>query len=305
MSVDAREWGWEHSSSKGVARLVLLSIADRVPDEQCVAWASLASLVTRTNASRTAVRTALAALAESGELELLDHLDGPQRTSVYRLPRAAAWLAKVAEATKDDPNAYVEPPTDSDPVPELDEEAEKKLRRYGIWPKKGRESDPSQRNPTGAESDPSRRNPTPRRAGIRTVEGTDSAPQNRSEPKVNRKGSSSGAAVTSAGEWQIDPATHDWARQHGHLDRLGEEGLQAADAKWRAHRADFKPRTAASWAADWRSWVAREHAPSRPKLYALPGSGSAPKGGMTLAEAHTAALLAALGEPTGEGAIAQ
>ncbi|MFB6535920.1 helix-turn-helix domain-containing protein [Streptomyces noursei] len=308
MSADAREWGWEHSSSKGIARLVLLSIADRVPDEKCVAWASLASLVKRTNASRTAVRTALAALAESGELELLDYLDGPQRASVYRLPHAAAWLAKVAKATKDDPYAYVEPPTDSDPVPELDEEAETQLRRYGIWPKKRKDSDPSRRNPTGAESDPPRRNPPPRRAGIRTAGGTDSAPQNRSEPKVNRNSSSSGAATVPVDQWQIDTATQAWAHQHGHLDRLGEEGLLASDAKWRVHRGNWQPRKAAAWAADWRSWIARERspAPGRPNLYAVPGNGGTSGAGrMTRAEAHTAALLAALGESTVNGAAAQ
>lgn len=296
MSVDAREWVWEHSSSRGTARLVLLSIADRVPDEQGVAWASLASLVERTKASRTAVRDALSALDKSGELKALKHLQGPQRTTVYRLPRAAAWLAKVAAALQEDPEAYVEPPAETDPVPELDE---KRLRRHGIWPKGGAESGPSSRNPTGAESDPSRRNPTPRGAGIRTQHGTESDPQNRSEPKVNRKGSSSGAAVTSAAEWQVDPATRTWAQQQGHLNRLGEEGLAAADAKWRLHRAAWKPRSAGAWAADWRSWIAREHAPGRPNLYALPGSGSAPASGMTRAEAHTAALLAALDEPTG------
>ncbi|MGW0137501.1 helix-turn-helix domain-containing protein [Streptomyces calvus] len=296
MSVDAREWVWEHSSSRGTARLVLLSIADRVPDEQCAAWASLASLVERTNASRTAVRDALTSLTESGELNVLDHLQGPQRTTAYRLPRAAAWLAKVAEARHEDPDAYVEPPTGSDPAPELDE---KRLRRHGIWPKVGTDNAPSRRNPTGAKSGTSRRNPTPRRAGVRTPQGTESNPQNRREPKVNRKGSSGGAAVTSAGEWQVDPTTRAWAQQQGHLDRLGEEGLAAADAKWRVHRADWKPRSASAWAADWRSWIAREHAQSRPNLYARPESGTAPTGGMTRAEAHTAALLAALAEPTG------
>ncbi|MFF4863487.1 helix-turn-helix domain-containing protein [Streptomyces sp. NPDC001231] len=296
MSVDAREWVWKHSSSRGTARLVLLSVADRVPDEQCAAWASLSSLIERTNASRTAVRDALTSLVQSGELKVLDHLQGPQRTTAYRLPRAAAWLAKVAAATWEDPDAYVEPPTESDPVPELDET---RLRRHGIWPKEGTESDPSRRNPAGAESGPSRRIPTPRRAGIRTAQGTESNPQNRREPKVNRKGSSSGAALTSAGEWQVDPATEAWAHQQGHLTRLGKDGLRAADAKWRAHRADWKPRSASAWAADWRSWIAREHAPGRPNLYALPGSGPAPAGGMTRAEAHTAALLAALDEPTG------
>ncbi|MFF5538698.1 helix-turn-helix domain-containing protein [Streptomyces cinerochromogenes] len=301
MSSDAREWVWEHSSSRGTARLVLLSIADRVADDKCVAWASLASLVERTNASRTAVRDALTALDKSGELTILSHLEGPQRSTVYRLPRAAAWLAKVADARRTDPDAYVEPPTDSDAVPRLGEEAEKDLRRYGIWPRKGTDSGTPGRNPAGAESGPSRRNPTPRRAGIRPQHGTESDTQNRREPKLNRKGSSSGAAVTSAADWQVDPASHTWAHQQGHLDRLGEEGLRAADAKWRAHRAGHAPRAATAWAADWRSWIAREHAPARPKLYAIPGSGPTPTGGMTRAEQHTAALLAALDEPTRTG----
>jgi hypothetical protein len=132
------------------------------------------------------------------------------------------------------------------------------------------------------------------------LEGADSDPQNRSEPKVNRNGSSS-AAVVSASQWQLDPATHAWARQQGHLARLGEDGLRSADAKWRAYRASSKPRSAGAWAADWRAWIARERtpAPGRPRLYALPSTGPAPDGGMTRAEAHTAALLAALDEPTG------
>ncbi|CAM5256547.1 hypothetical protein SALBM311S_03556 [Streptomyces alboniger] len=113
MSRDTREWAWEYSASRGNARLVLLSIADRIPDEQCVAWASLTSLMKRTNASRNAVRGALVALAESGELEVLDDLGGPQHSTVYRLPRAAAWLAKVAATRENDPGAYVEPLTDA------------------------------------------------------------------------------------------------------------------------------------------------------------------------------------------------
>lgn len=297
MSSDAREWVWEHSSSRGTARLVLLSIADRVPDEQCVAWASIASLMQRTNASRNAVRSALTTLVNSGELQTLDTFIGPQRSTVYRLPRTAAQLAKAAAATKDNHEAYAEPPTASDPVPELDG---KRLRRHGIWPRDGSESDPRRQNPTGSESAPSGQNPTPRRVGSRPPEGSEADPQNRSEPKVNRRYSSSGAAVTSAGEWHTDPDTQAWARRQGHLDRLGEQGLAAADAKWRAHRADFEPRTAGAWAADWRSWIVREHnpTPSRPNLYALPGQGPT-GGGMTRVQAHTAALRAALDEPNG------
>ncbi|NGO46205.1 helix-turn-helix domain-containing protein [Streptomyces ureilyticus] len=302
MSSDAREWVWEHSSSRGTARLVLLSIADRVPDEQCAAWASLSSLIERTNASRTAVRDALDKLITSGELEQRDDLQGPQRTTVYRLPLTAAFLIKAKAAEEEDPAAEVSPATEADPVPELRVE---ELRPYGIWPQDGTASDPSRRNPAGTLSGPSRRNPTPRRAGFRPLKGSESDPQNRSEPKVNRKGSSSSAAVTPAGDWQVDPATHAWARQQGHLARLGEDGLRSSDAKWRAHRAAWKPRSAGAWAADWRSWVARERTPGSPNLYALPGSGPALAGGMTRAEAHTAALLAALDEPTGNGAAAQ
>lgn len=97
MSSEAREWVWEHSRGKGAARLVLLSIADRVADEQCVSWASLSSLATRTNASISTVREAIDRLVHAGELEELDDLTGPQRSTVYRLPLAAQALAARAE----------------------------------------------------------------------------------------------------------------------------------------------------------------------------------------------------------------
>ncbi|NEB01912.1 helix-turn-helix domain-containing protein [Streptomyces sp. SID13726] len=298
MSRDTREWAWEHSASRGTARLVLLSIADRIPDEQCVAWASLASLMRRTNASRNAVRGAITALAAIGELEVLDGLNGPQRSTVYRLPRAAAWLAKTAAARQDDPDAYIEPPAEDDPVPTLNVE---RLRRHGIWPRAGSDSDPPRQNLTGSDSAPPRQNLTPPRVGIRPPSGSEPDPQNRSEPKVNRKDSSSSAArLTSATDWQVDDASLSWAQQQGHLARLGEQGLQAADAKWRHHRGTWSPRPAATWAADWRSWIAREHSPTpqRPNLYALPGT-PAPQAGMTKADLHMAALKAALDEPTG------
>ncbi|MFE0376159.1 helix-turn-helix domain-containing protein [Streptomyces inhibens] len=290
MSSEAREWVWENSSSRGNARLVLLSIADRVVDEQCIAWASLTSLEERTNASRSAVRDSLDRLLASGELEQLDDLTGPQRSTVYRLP-VAAKAAKDAR-DQDDDNASPDEPEAGIAL------RISALRRYGIRPREVPESSGTVRNPAGPESGTSRRNPAQRRAGNRHSGVPETGPQNRSEPKVNRR-YSSGTGVTPASEWQVDPDTHTWARQQGHFDRLGQEGLAAADAKWRAYRADFKPRSAGAWAADWRSWIAREHAPGRPNLYAVPGSGPTQPSGMTRAEAHTAALLAALDEPTG------
>ncbi|MBC9718416.1 helix-turn-helix domain-containing protein [Streptomyces sp. TRM66268-LWL] len=299
MSRDAREWAWEDSTSRGNARLVLLSIADRIPDEQCVAWASLTSLMRRTNASRNAVRGAIATLTEAGELEVLGGYSGPHHSTVYRLPRAAAWLAKVSAARENDADAYVEPLTDDDPVPHLDGA---RLRKHGIWPTTGSESDPRRQIPTGSESAPPRQNLTPPRVGFRPSSGSEADPQNRSEPKVNRRYSSSRAAnLTSATDWQVDDASLSWAQQQGHLDRLGDQGLQAADAKWRHYRAASSPRPAAAWAADWKSWIAREHtpAPQRPNLYALPGGSPGPQAGMTKADLHMAALLAAVDEPTG------
>ncbi|MFF3412483.1 helix-turn-helix domain-containing protein [Streptomyces sp. NPDC002742] len=295
MSSDAREWVWEHSSSRGTARLVLLSIADRVADEQCVSWASLSSLAKRTRASVSTVREAIDRLVHAGELEQLDDLTGPQRSTVYRLPLAAEAIAQDLREQQEGDHADSGEELPYGPLP-LRFSA---LRRYGIRPREVPESPTRARKPAVSETGRSRRKPAPRRTGNRHSDVPETGTQNRSEPDLNRRYSSGGAAVTSAAEWQIDPATHAWARQQGHLDRLGEQGLQAADAKWRAHRADFKPRPADAWAADWRSWVAREHAPGRPTLYAVPGKGPAAPGGMTRAEAHTAALLAALDEPTG------
>ncbi|MFF9778457.1 helix-turn-helix domain-containing protein [Streptomyces sp. NPDC013978] len=292
MSSEAREWVWEHSSSRGTARLVLLSIADRVADEQCVSWASLSSLAKRTRASVSTVREAIDRLVRSGELEQLDDLTGPQRSTVYRLPLAAEAAAQTVE----NEDGAEGPAEEYEATPAIKVSA---LRRCGIRPREVPETPSRVRKPAVPETGRPRRKPAPRRAGNRQSDVPETGTQNRSEPDLNRRYSSGGTAVLSATEWQVDPATRAWLRQEGHLDRLGERGLQAADAKWRAHRADFKPRTAGAWAADWRSWVTREHSPSRPNLSTAPGKRPAVPSGMTRAEAHTAALLAALDEPTG------
>lgn len=305
MSGQARKWVWESSTSRGTARLVLLSIADRIPDAQCVAYASVTELMERTNASRNAVRTSLALLADVGELEIVEDYEGPQHSTVYRMPRPAAWLAKVAAAQKADPELRVEdvaPLTDDDPAPALKDLDEERLRKHRIWRTTGSESGPRRQNPAGSKSAPPRQKLTPPRVRNRPPSGSESAPQNCSEPKVNGSYSSSSAAeVTSATDWQVDDASLSWAQQQGHLDRLGEQGLQAADAKWRHYRSAGGPRPAAAWAADWKSWIAREHTPTpqRPNLYALPGGSPTPQAGMTKADLHMAALLAAVDEPTG------
>jgi hypothetical protein len=260
--------------------MVLALIADRCRDRQCVAYASVPALMKRANASRTAVREALANLIASGELVPLPDRKGPRGETYYCLPVTAQFLAE--RATEGDRN----PAPEGGHVPTLG----------------GSESDPAEHFEEGSESDPGERNPAPRGVSFRPEGGTDSDPQNRREPKVNGKSSSSSAPLISATEWQIDDDARAWLQHHGHLDRLGEHALHAADEKWRAYRAAWAPRSGAAWGADWRAWVAREHTPTpgRPNLYALPGGTPAPPTpGMTRTEAHMAALLAALDEPTG------
>ncbi|GAA2500566.1 helix-turn-helix domain-containing protein [Streptomyces longisporus] len=279
MSYDAREWVWDHSHSKGTARMVLALIADRCRDRHCVAYASVPTLMKRANASRTAVRDALAKLIASGELVPLAGRKGPRGETYYCLPLAARFLAE--QAAEGDRNSALQ----GDQIPTLG----------------GSESDPVESFERGSESDPGERNPAPRGYGFRPGGGADSDPQNCREPKVNGKSSSSSAPLISATEWEIDDDARAWLQQNGHLDRLGEHALHAADEKWRTYRATWAPRTAAAWAADWRAWIAREHTPTpgRPNLYAVPGGPPTPTTGMTRSEAHMAALLAALDEPTG------
>ncbi|MFJ3909556.1 helix-turn-helix domain-containing protein [Streptomyces vinaceus] len=278
MSYDAREWVWDHSSSKGTARMVLALIADRCLDRRCIAYASVPTLMKRANASRTAVRDALAKLIASDELVQLTGRKGPRGETYYHLPIAAASLAGQADEGDRNPA----PKGDRNPTLE------------------GPESDPADAFTGGTENGPGDRITSPGGTGIRPSGGTDYGPQNGSEPKLNGKSSSSALLITAA-DWEIDAATQAWLRDHGHIARLGEHALRAADEKWRTYRATWPPRPAAAWGADWRTWITREHAPAagRPNLRALPGGGAPLAGGMTRAEAHTAALLAALDEPTG------
>ncbi|MFD8114435.1 helix-turn-helix domain-containing protein [Streptomyces microflavus] len=294
MSRDAREWVWEHSSSRGAARLIMLSLADRVADEQCVCWASLSSLVKRTGASKSTVQQALDRLHDSGELNELVDLTGPQRSTVYHLPLTAMAVAQAENEQETSSDEALAPEAEANPPLRISA-----LQRYGIRRREVPESSTNDRSPAGPETGTSRRKPVHRRTGDRHRAVPVSGTQNRSEPKVNGKYSSAAAAVTMVGDWGVDAATRTWAIQQGHLDRLGEEGLAAAEAKWRAHRSEWKPRPAAFWAADWRSWIAREHAPHRPATHNGHGASPPVKAGMTRADAHTAALLAAIDAPAG------
>ncbi|WP_413800109.1 hypothetical protein [Streptomyces iranensis] len=92
MSLDAMEWVWEHARARGVARLVLLAVADRVTGPECTAYAGTSMLVRRTGAARSTVCTAIDRLVESGELEIIPDARGPRGETRYRLPHAVGYV---------------------------------------------------------------------------------------------------------------------------------------------------------------------------------------------------------------------
>lgn len=88
VSLDAQDWVWNHSRSKGTARLVLLAIADKAYGKDCSAYAGTTMLVQRTNAARSSVVAAVDKLIETGELAVVQGKQGPRGETVYALPKA-------------------------------------------------------------------------------------------------------------------------------------------------------------------------------------------------------------------------
>ncbi|MET9690159.1 hypothetical protein ABZY81_17055 [Streptomyces sp. NPDC006514] len=108
MSLAATDWVWRQSSSRGAARLVLLSIADR-SDSDGVAYAGTASLIRRTRAARSTVRDAVDTLLASGELAIVEGELGPGGETVYRLPLLDARGAEDRPGPDSDPGRTTTP----------------------------------------------------------------------------------------------------------------------------------------------------------------------------------------------------
>ncbi|MCX4540469.1 hypothetical protein [Streptomyces sp. NBC_01565] len=135
MSLDAQDWVWTQSKSKGTARLVLLAIADKATGADCSAYAGTTMLVQRSNAARSSVVVAVDNLLASGELAVTAGARGPRGETVYRLPLA------VGHRREGGPK--------SGPVQNPDPS--------GIRTPRGTESGPPRsenRTPTGPESGP-------------------------------------------------------------------------------------------------------------------------------------------------------
>lgn len=83
MSIQAVAWVLDHSDSRGLARLVLISLANHAnTDAEC--WPAQRTIAREAGISLGAVSVQIKALVESGELEVVS--DGGPRTSArYRL----------------------------------------------------------------------------------------------------------------------------------------------------------------------------------------------------------------------------
>ena len=174
MSLDAQDWVWNHSKSKGTARLVLLAIADKAYGKDCSAYAGTTMLVQRCNAARSSVIAAVDKLIETGELAVVEGRVGPRGETFYAIPKARRHRRSDQERGPDSV-----PPANR----EHSESSSKSQHRSRSGHEGGPKSGPVQ-NPdrseirTGTESGPGG-------SEIRTPGGPKSGPHNGSNTNTN------------------------------------------------------------------------------------------------------------------------
>jgi hypothetical protein len=98
VSLDAVDWVWQHSDSQGVARHIMLILANEATTNvgDCTASGSLTFLAKRANCHRSAVSKALAALYALGDLEVVPGNQSPAGDPSYRLIRAIGHVRPEA-----------------------------------------------------------------------------------------------------------------------------------------------------------------------------------------------------------------
>lgn len=96
MSVIASSWVWEHSQSKGTARLVLLALADHAGADGGDAYPSVGRLALRCGVGKRTVQEALKVLVSLGEL-VIEPQAGPHGANRYRIAMTPAESAPVRD----------------------------------------------------------------------------------------------------------------------------------------------------------------------------------------------------------------
>lgn len=95
------DWAWTQSQSKGVARLVLLAMAQDAEGPSQLVCAGSSWLMPRVNASRSTVVSALRSLEEKGEIAEVAGVLGDLLHPVWILPKAIGHT-ETAPGDRDD-----------------------------------------------------------------------------------------------------------------------------------------------------------------------------------------------------------
>lgn len=96
MSVQAMVWVFEFSRSKGLSKLVLLSLANRHNLELRACWPSRSRIASDCGIHEATVKRCLDDLVKLGEvlIEARPRQDGPHDSNFYRIPPVEKWLAE-------------------------------------------------------------------------------------------------------------------------------------------------------------------------------------------------------------------
>lgn len=164
MTLNAMDWVWNHARAKGNPRLVLLAVADKVTDAQCITRMGTTEFRARLgNVSKSVVVRAVDQALESGELVMVE---GPRGTlaAKYQLPHAVAYV-RPAPGTRGTDSGPVVPQQGSQIDTPSDEQGPR--IETGSDDARGTESGPEGyriETPSGTESGPLYQ-PTPTRSG--------------------------------------------------------------------------------------------------------------------------------------------
>ncbi|MFJ3173767.1 hypothetical protein ACIPJK_23710 [Streptomyces roseus] len=91
MTIDAQHWVWNHSTTTGNPRMVLLAVADKVLTAECIVRMGTTELRARLNTSRSVVQKAVDKALKSGELVEVEPAIG-SRPATYQLPYAVDYV---------------------------------------------------------------------------------------------------------------------------------------------------------------------------------------------------------------------
>lgn len=91
MTIDAQQWVWNHSTTTGNPRMVLLAVADKVLTAECTVRMGTTELRARLNTSRSVVQNAVDKALKSGELVEVQPAVG-SRPATYQLPHAVGYV---------------------------------------------------------------------------------------------------------------------------------------------------------------------------------------------------------------------